>query len=219
VDLLLHPGDDRGRGRPEWRGRLSTVGHRQAFRAFARAAKRAGIRFMVIGGTFRDVAVRPASTRDIDIVLIDRKELDPTLMAAAGFARVPRSPHAWRYAVGGRTVDLEIAAVASSTERGGPFSVASQQAETAVVEGVEVVVPRIEDFVILKLLAAAADRRRRARDLADVQSVLEMFAGRAGARLSVSGVRARLRDLYGLEGQRLKDVVALFRRVPRPKRS
>ena len=55
MDLLLHPGDDPGRGRPERRGRLSTVGHRQAFRAFARAAKRAGIRFMVIGGTFRDV--------------------------------------------------------------------------------------------------------------------------------------------------------------------
>jgi len=218
VDLLFHPADDHGRGRPDRRGRLSTVGHRQAFRAFARAAKRAGIRFMVIGGTFRDVAVRAASTRDIDIVLIDQKDLAPELMAAAGFMRVPRAPYVWRYDAEGRTVDLEIAAVASSTEPAGPFSVAFQHAETAVVEGIEVALPRIEDFVILKLLAAAADRRRRARDLADVQAALEAFAGRAGTRLSVPTVRARLRDLYGLEGQRLKDVVEIFRQVPRPER-
>src|SRR5437899_3407086 len=111
MDLLLHPADDQGRGRPDRRGRLSTVGHRQAFRAFARAAKRAGIRFMLIGGTFRDVAVRAASTRDIDIVLIDQKDLTPELMAAAGFARVPRAPYVWRYDAEGRTVDLEIAGV------------------------------------------------------------------------------------------------------------
>jgi hypothetical protein len=173
---------------------------------------------MVIGGTFRDVAVRAASTRDIDIVLIDRKDLDPALMAEAGFSRVPRSPHVWRYDAEGRTVDVEIAAVASSTEPGGPFSVAFQHADIAVVEGIEVVVPCVEDFVILKLLAAAADRRRRARDLADVQATLEAFAGRAGTRLSVPALRARLRDLYGLQGQRLKDVVAIFRQVPRPAR-
>ena len=79
-------------------------------------------------------------------------------------------------------------------------------------------VPRIQDFVILKLLAAVADRRRRARDLADVQSALETFAGRAGARLSVPAVRARLRDLYALQGPRLKDVMAMFRLVARSAR-
>jgi len=218
VDLLLHPADDQGRGRPDRRGRLSTVGHRRAFRAFARAAKRAGVQFMVIGGTFRDIAVRAGSTRDIDIVLIDRKHLAPELMAAAGFTRVPRAPYVWRYDAGGRTVDLEIAAVASSTQPEGPFSVAFHHANTAVVEGMEVAVPRIEDFVILKLLAAAADRRRRARDLADVQSALEAFAGHEGSRLSVPAVRARLRDLYGLQGQRLKDLIAMFRLVARPAR-
>jgi len=196
VDLLLHPADDHGRGRPDRRGRLSTVGHRQAFRAFARAA----------------------STRDIDIVLIDQKDLAPELMAAAGFMRVPRAPYVWRYDAAGRTVDLEIAGVASSTEPEGPFSVAFHHADTRVVEGIEVTMPRIEDFVILKLLAAAADRRRRARDLADVQATLEAFARRAGTRLSVPALRARLRDLYGLQGQRLEDVVAIFRRVPRPER-
>ncbi len=49
VDVLCHPREEYGRRRLE--------------------------RFMVIGGTFRDVAVRPASTRDIDVVLIDRKEI------------------------------------------------------------------------------------------------------------------------------------------------
>src|SRR5437870_12686944 len=133
MDLLLHPADDQGRGRPDRRGRLSTVGHRQAFRAFARAAKRAGIRFMVIGGTFRDIAVRTGSTRDIDIVLIDRKDLDPALMAGAGFTPAPRSAHAWRYDAKGRTVDLEIAAVASSTEPVRPFAGALQYAHTRVL--------------------------------------------------------------------------------------
>src|SRR5213593_3837821 len=113
MDLLLHPADDSGRARPDRRGRLSTVGHRQAFRAFARAAKRAGVRFMVIGGTFRDIAVRAASTRDIDIVLVDQRDLDADMMRAAGFSPVPRVPHAWRYAARGRAVDLEIAATAS----------------------------------------------------------------------------------------------------------
>src|SRR6266849_9443115 len=97
--------------RPHPRCRLSTVGHGEAFRAFAHAAKRAGVRFMVIGGTFRDVAVRAASTRDIDIVLIDRKDIDPKVMADAGFSREARSPHAWRYRAAGRIIDLEIAAV------------------------------------------------------------------------------------------------------------
>jgi len=46
----------------------------------------------------------------------------------------------------------------------------------------------------------------------------ETFAGRAGTRLSVPTVRARLCDLYGLKGQRLKDVMAMFRLVPRPAR-
>ena len=115
-------------------------------------------------------------------------------------------------------MDLEIAGVASSTEPEGPFSVAFHHADTRVVEGIEVTMPRIEDFVILKLLAAAADRRRRARDLADVQSALEAFAARAGSRLSVPAVRARLRDLYGLQGQRLKDLIAMFRLVARPAR-
>ena len=144
--------------------------------------------------------------------------MPPELMVAAGFARVPRAPYVGRYDTDGRTVDLEIAAVASSTEPAGPFSVAFQHAETAVVEGIEVALPCIEDFVILKLLAAAADRRRRARDLADVQATLEASARRAGTRLSVPALRARLRDLYGLQGQRLKDVVAMFRQVPRPER-
>jgi hypothetical protein len=216
VDLLLHPADDHGRDRPDARGRLSTVGHGRAFRAFARAARRAGIRFMVIGGTFRDVAVRAASTRDIDIVLIDRSDVDPEAMRAVGFTPVPRSRHAWRYRAGGRIVDLEIAAVASTTEPAGPFSVAFAHAETALIEGIRVTVPRIEDYVILKLLAAAGDRRRRARDLADVQYALEAFPARGRTSLSVAGVRARLRDLYGVREQSLKDLVALFRQVPRP---
>ena len=171
---------------------------------------------MVIGGTFRDVVVRAASTRDLDSVLIGQPELPAALMREAGFRRVPGPRHAWRYRVGDRAVDLEVAAVASSAEAAGPFSVAFRHARTAVIEGTEVPVPRIEDYVILKLLAAAADRRRRARDLADVQYVFEAFRAEAANVLSIPRLRARLRDLYGVSGARLKELVALLRQVPRP---
>ena len=216
MDLLLHPADERGHTRPHPQGRLSTVGHREAFRAFARAARAAGIRFLVIGGTFRDVAIRSASTRDIDVVLIDRKELDPETMRGAGFARVPGSPHAWRYRVGDRSVDLEVAAVASSTEPRGPFSVAFQHAQRKTIEGTRVAVPRVEDYVILKLCAAAGERRRRARDLVDVQHALEAFPKLTATVLSIPAIRARLRVLYGVRGEQLKDMIALLRQVWRP---
>ena len=57
-------------------------------------------------------------------------------MTAAGFTRVPRAPYVWRYDAEARTVDLEIAANASSTEPEGPFSVAFHHADTRVVEGI-----------------------------------------------------------------------------------
>ena len=170
---------------------------------------------MVIGGTFRDVAIRAASTRDIDVVLIDHAALPDDRMHQAGFRRVAGSPHAWRLGSTGHVVDVEVAAVASSTDAAGPFSVAFQNAQTARIEGIEVTVPRIEDYVILKLLAAAADRRRMARDLADIQYAFEAFP--QSAHLSLVALRARLRDLYGIGGQRLKDLVAMLRQVPRPR--
>ena len=219
MDLLLHPPDDAGAHRPDRRGRLSTVGHAEAFKAFARVAQRSGVRFMVIGGTFRDIAVRAASTRDIDIVLVDQAELPAAAMRKAGFTQAPHSPHTWRYAARGRAVDLEIAAVASSradaSEPRGPFSVAYEHARTAKIEGVTVPVPRIEDYVILKLLAAVADRRRLTRDLADVQHTLAAFPEHEHRWLSISALRGRLRDLYGVRGQRLNELVALLRETRR----
>ncbi len=219
VDLLLHPPEDGDAHRPDRHGRLSTVGHAAAFRAFARVAQRAGARFMVIGGTYRDIAVRAGSTRDIDIVLVDQTELPEDAMRKAGFTRVLHSPHAWRYAARGRTVDLEIAAVASLHARAGeprgPFSVALEQACTTTIEGVKVAVPRVEDYVILKLLAAAADRRRMTRDLADVQDTLAAFPEREHPPLSIPALRGRLRDLYGVRGRQLNELVALLREVRR----
>lgn len=214
MDLLLHPPDDASRHRPDARGRLSTIGHAATFRALARVARRAGIRFMVIGGTFRDVAVRAASTRDIDVVLVDHSTLPADLMRQAGFRQVPGSRHAWHHESSGRVVEVQVAAVASSTEPAGPFSVAFQHARKTRIEGVETTVPRVEDYVILKLLAAVGDRRRTARDLADVQFALEAFPDDPG--LSLAALRARLRDLYGIRGQPLRDLVTVLRRVPRP---
>jgi hypothetical protein len=76
-------------------------------------------------------------------------------------------------------------------------------------------VPRIEDYVILKLLAAVADRRRLTRDLTDVQYALVAFPEQKHPSLSIAALRARLRDLYGVRGQRLNEVVALLREVRR----
>jgi hypothetical protein len=135
-------------------------------------------------------------------------------MCAAGFSPASEAGHAWQYETAGRTVHLEIAALASSSAGTGPFSVALRHAEQATIEGCKITVPRIEDYVILKLLAAAADRRRRARDLADVQYALEAFPDRDS--LTVAAVRGRLRDLYGVRGAESKNLVALFRTVPRP---
>jgi hypothetical protein len=216
VDLLLHPREEAGAHRPNRRGRLSTIGHGAAFRAFARAAERAGVRFMVVGGTFRDVAVRPASTRDIDIVLIDRKTLPEDVMESAGFRRVPGSPHAWCFARRGAEVELQVAALASSSARAGPFSVAIAQAVARTIEGRKVLTPRIEDYVILKLLAAAAEVRRRNRDLADVQSTFFSYRELCATTLSIPSLRARLRDLYGIKDARLRRLTALLRQVPRP---
>ena len=47
--------------------------------------------------------------------------------------------------------------------------------------------------------------RRRARDLADVQYAIEAFPEQAHRNLSVPAIRARLRDVYGVSGERLKE--------------
>jgi len=177
--------------------------------------KRESVDFLVIGGTFRDVAIRASSTRDIDVVLIDRKDLPDAAMRRAGFLRDPESVHAWRYRAGGRTVELQVAALASSEGGSGPFSTAARNAEVARIEGLHVKVPRIEDFVILKLLAAEANPRRRARDLADVQYAIEAYPEESSGRLSIPALRARMRNLYAVSGRRLKELTALLRALPR----
>lgn len=141
-------------------------------------------------------------------------------MAAARFVPVPGTRHAWRWAArDGTTVEVQVAAVASSATARGPFSIAWQDAERRTIEGMRgVAVPRLDDWVILKLIAAHRDRRRRARDLADVQSAVESADDGARERLAIPRLRARLRDRYGLPKEVLHDLVALFRGVPRPRR-
>lgn len=196
-------------------GKLSTIGHAEAFRAFCRAADRMGARFLVIGGTYRDALVRAMSTRDIDVVLVDRESLSREVMEEEGFRRVEGSSYSWLFLRGEKPVELQIGAVASTGPGKGPFSTALAHAEEATIEGRKVLVPRIEDFVILKLLAVEAEPRRSYRDLGDVQMVLEAFPELRPKRLSVEGIRARLRDLYGIAGPRLRSHAARFRAVHR----
>jgi hypothetical protein len=79
---------------------------------------------------------------------------------------------------------------------------------------VKVAVPALEDYVVLKLLAAESNARRRGRDLLDIQYVLAAYP--FDARLTIPAVRARLRDEYGETSERLKRLTALFRGVARP---
>ncbi|HET6202023.1 MAG TPA: hypothetical protein VFI25_04375 [Planctomycetota bacterium] len=212
-ERFTHPGRVR-EARPT-DGRLSTVGHGEAFRAFCKAADRMGVRFLVIGGTYRDALVRAMSTRDIDVVLVDRDSLSREVMAEEGFRPVEGFPFSWHYLRGGKPVEVQVGAVASSRAAKGPFSTALAHAEEATIEGRKVLVPRIEDYVILKLLAVEADPRRSYRDLGDVQMVLEAFPELRSTRLSVQAIRARLRDPFGIPGPRLRAHTARFRAVHR----
>jgi hypothetical protein len=55
--------------------------------------------------------------------------------------------------------------------------------------------------------------------LADVQFALEAYAEHGDGKLSVASLRARLRDVYGVGGEKLRRIVALLRAVPRPSRA
>ncbi len=136
--------------------------------------------------------VRAASTWHIDVVLVDREEIDPEIMLDAGFSPVPASRHAWEYESDGRAVRLEIAAVASSKQAAGPFSVALRHAERRTIAGAG-----------RATSPTCSTRSKRSR------------SARAGD-LSVPAIRLRLRDAYGKRGPELKDLVALYRAVPRP---
>ncbi len=136
-------------------------------------------------------------------------------MEEEGFRRVEGSRFSWRFLRGEKPVEVQIGAVASTGPAKGPFSIALAHAEEATIEGRRVLVPQIEDFVILKLLAVEAEPRRSYRDLGDIQMVLEAFPELRAGRLSVRGIRARLRSLYGISGPRLRGHAARFRAVHR----
>jgi hypothetical protein len=91
-----------------------------------------------------------------------------------------------------------------------------KEAVSRKIEGCEVLTPRLEDYVILKLLAAHSDVRRRNRDLADVQSTFFAYPDLCSTTLSIPSLRSRLRDLYGIEDGKLRSLTALLRQVPRP---
>jgi hypothetical protein len=69
--------------------------------------------------------------------------------------------------------------------------------------------------VVLKLIAARADRRRQARDLLDVQFALEAYPELSKTTLAIPAIRSRLRELYGIRGENLRDLLALFRQASR----
>ena len=169
MELLLHPPDDASRHRPDARGRLSTIGHAAVFRALARVARQAGIS---LHGHRRHVSRRRRPCRqharhrrrlDRSPRLARRPDAAGRLSTCARLAacmapRVER-PRRGRRGCGGGFLDGTSS----------PFSVAFQNARKVRIEGIAATVPRLEDYVVLKLLAAAAERRRTARDLTDIQ--------------------------------------------------
>jgi hypothetical protein len=73
--------------------------------------------------------------------------------------------------------------------------------------------PRLEDWVALKLIAALSGPRRRLRDLLDVRWAIEGATARQRRALSIPALRVRLRDAYGLAPTKLLDALALLWRA------
>lgn len=143
---------------------------------------------VVIGGVAASLLGRPRATRDVDVlVLVDEALWEEFLEAGARFDFQPRRPDALSFArrsrvllvrhqVGGLDVDVVFGAL--------PFERQVIAGAGSVQLGdVSVAVPSPEDLVIMKAVA------RRARDLADIEAILD-----AHPTIDVERVRRWVRE-------------------------
>lgn len=125
--------------------------------------------YAIIGGIALQIhQEEPRTTLDIDLALLDRRDLPLAALAAAGFVETGRFEHSdnWQGPDGTPVQFTDDPALAAAIGR----------AERISLEGVDLAVLRRVDLLHEKLRAAADPARRRSKrlqDLADAESLLE----------------------------------------------
>ena len=127
---------------------------------------------LIIGGVAASILGRPRVTRDVDaLVLLDENKWDEFLTAGKRFGFFPRIANPLdfarrarvllvRHKISGMDVDVTFGALPFEKE-------AISHAVWVNIRGVRLPLPTVEDLIIMKALA------HRARDLADIQSVMD----------------------------------------------
>jgi predicted nucleotidyltransferase len=142
---------------------------RPALLLLGRVLAEAGVSYAIIGGVALQVhQAEPRTTLDIDLAVLDRKEIPRQRLLAAGFAETGQFAHSdnWAGPDGTPVQFTDDPALAGAVAR----------AEWIDLEGVRLHVIRRGDLLHEKLRAAADPARRRSKrlqDLADAQGLLE----------------------------------------------
>lgn len=127
---------------------------------------------LIIGGVAASVLGRPRVTRDVDgLVWLEPNRWEAFLTAGAAFGFLPRLPDALDFALRARVLLLrhEPSGIDADIALGAlPFEeVVLARAISVEVGGVALPLPSPEDLIVMKAVAG------RARDLADIESVLD----------------------------------------------
>lgn len=136
----------------------------------------AQIRAVVIGGVASSFLGRPRMTQDIDaLIMLPQGEWGTAVAAAQNFGILPRIEQAVDFASRSRVLLLKHAESAIDIDvilGGLPFEQdAIDRAQTHKVGGISVRLPRVEDLLIMKVIA------HRAKDMQDVEGLMDAHPG------------------------------------------
>lgn len=165
----------------------------------------AQVRAVLIGGVASSLLGRPRLTQDIDaLALLPESEWESAAARAQAFGIVPRIEQVLDFARRSRVlllrhtesaIDIDIILGALAFERE-----TVDRAMTHDVGGIAVKLPRVEDLMIMKLIA------HRAKDLQDVEGLLE-----AHPKANIEEVRRQVRDFAIAAG--MSDLIDDFERL------
>jgi hypothetical protein len=131
---------------------------------------------VIIGGVASSLLGRPRLTQDIDaLALLPESEWQAAIATAQSFGIAPRIEHPLEFARRSRVlllkhkkseIDVDVILGALPFEQD-----AVGRAQTHEVSGISVRLPRVEDLLIMKVIA------HRAKDLQDVEGLLDAHPG------------------------------------------
>lgn len=150
--------------------------------------KQAEVNGIIIGGIAVSLIGRPRLTQDIDaLVLLDNKKWDNFLQVGSPFGFIPRIKDALKFAQKNRVllmrhdpsqIDIDISFGAL------PFEEEALKRSIKIKVGqLSIPLPTPEDLIIMKAVA------HRAKDLADIESVLE-----ANKKLDLKRIRRWVKE-------------------------